>query len=379
MKENKRFNRRESLTEHYYYNDFGYRKTENQSIYNGYVKCKLVHKEQFSLIIVDLFCIENDMDLLWFQPLAFTANHLYKDKDVIYNYVAVDVSCGNNARLEFRNIDYIKSYPDGSQLHRCQIHGASDLKEYSTGHAYKDENNNLLIKLYHHTKVEFGKLIEAGSKFKLSTWNIQGTKANEKKGFLYFTALDNVRTNGDLIQIAMSSDGKIYHMTDGDDLSNFANYSPLKFYELYRHRVLQLKVYRENSTNRNYKMNFYVASHLLSPQHIYKHFLADTGIYYEICKPFIYRICCADKNDYITFKDSLIFEVSSLHSSNYIIMGDCSTKDGLAAPYNEDDTAHIFKIEHASDLSVLDFWFTYSNSDLFSDKFADLEMYVEPK
>lgn len=53
-------------------------------------------------------------------------------------------------------------------------------------------------------------------------------------------------------------------------------------------------------------------------------------VYYEIVSPFIYRI---------------VSESNKPKSFDYIIVGDCQTISELEAPYNEENTEEILKIE----------------------------------
>ena len=58
---------------------------------------------------------------------------------------------------------------------------------------------------------------------------------------------------------------------------------------------------------------------------------------------------------------------------DYVVIGDAQTVDGLAAPFNEENTSHIFKFEQLQkDPGLLRFWFKYGNSDRYSG--VDVEM-----
>jgi hypothetical protein len=54
---------------------------------------------------------------------------------------------------------------------------------------------------------------------------------------------------------------------------------------------------------------------------------------------------------------------------DYVVVGDATTVEGLAAPYDEEDTRFLLKIERpATGTNMLEFWFGHENQDLYSDK-----------
>ena len=63
---------------------------------------------------------------------------------------------------------------------------------------------------------------------------------------------------------------------------------------------------------------------------------------------------------------------------DYVIVGDATTVAGLAAPYNEEETSHIWKIERAPDQStMLDFWMEHGNTDHFSGKTPEMQQFKD--
>ena len=67
--ENRRFNRAESSTEHYYYEEYGTNGVGDAE-YDGWIKCRLLHGHGYSLIVPDQLYLEQN-ELRWIQPLAF--------------------------------------------------------------------------------------------------------------------------------------------------------------------------------------------------------------------------------------------------------------------------------------------------------------------
>ena len=71
-KENHRFNRLEIGSKHFYLEQFGTKLPEH-NFYDGFIKCKLAHSTQGSVIIPDQIYLKGKF-LLWIQPLAFSPN-----------------------------------------------------------------------------------------------------------------------------------------------------------------------------------------------------------------------------------------------------------------------------------------------------------------
>ncbi len=58
----------------------------------------------------------------------------------------------------------------------------------------------------------------------------------------------------------------------------------------------------------------------------------------------------------------------------YQVVGLATELDGLEAPFDEEDTKYLFKIEPLnSDMNILRFWFEHSNCNLYSSKNIDLQ------
>jgi len=150
------------------------------------------------------------------SALSVRPNIIEKFEDHIHCRFNVDVSCGNRLNVSFTNRDLVRHLRDGSELYRCSFQGPADLSDFATGSSIVEEGTPPLITLYHHTKPETKGKIVASKEFWLSMWNIQGTKRKlTNVGYVYFTALDRVKFDADLLAIAMSSNGHIDMWVDG--------------------------------------------------------------------------------------------------------------------------------------------------------------------
>lgn len=369
MEQNRKFNRVETERSHVYINALGGEPLGDHS-HPGYLKCKLVHERGSSVIVPDQIYLEGD-PLLWIQPLSFLANMIVKDEEDIRCRFYVDISCGQVVRLEFNDSDLVAALEDGSQLFRCRIIGPEDLPTYATGTARLQDGSKPYLDLFHHTTEGARSGILSSQHFRLSAWNIQGNKKLTNVGYAYFTCLDEIKFDGDLTQIAMASDGVIHLMRD--DFVQPPYLGP-DWKTRYKDDILELKVYRESTPNRTATIRCSVAASDLGPQHILAHQPRASAVYYQICCPFIYRVGVELGNVLDLNTTSMEVGSEKLKRFDYIVIGDATSLEGLKAPYDEENTAQVFKIERVPEgQSILDFWMTQSNRDHFSGKKTELQ------
>ncbi|MDD3343326.1 MAG: hypothetical protein PHR87_07115 [Sulfurospirillaceae bacterium] len=344
---NTNYNRIEENGKHVYLNDFG-EPTIGRHEYDGYIKLKLFHMEHGSIIIPDQIYLKYRDRLLWIQPLFFTANILCKCDDAVLYTQYIDISCGQRIKITTSKKQFIHKLKDNSFLYECKIFGLQHLQKYTTGKAQLVDNIPYLS-LYHHTNKEAKENIIKTQEFWTSTWNIQGIKKTTNISFLYLTPLDKIIYREDLEQIAMSSQGKLGFRLD-------QNNSP-------KADVI-LKVARESTENRTHTLNYWVNSSELLSQPIYEHTFGS--VYYEIVSPFIHRIGSEISKTVLICEDKLI--PKNHKNLDYVVLGDCTKAKGLEAPYDEENTSEILKIQNIDDsIEIFDFWFNSGNSPLYSN------------
>ena len=367
----KHFNRIKEEVDNIYIPQYG-AKSRFDEKYNGYVKCKLIHSINDSLIFADqIFLPKNKTEFYWIQPLTILANLLCEDKDndVIYCMFHIDISVGNTLRIDFSNKDWICNFDDDSSLFKCIINGPKHILEYATGTGYFS-NNTPYLKLFHHTTSNCKSLILESNTLKPSKWNIQGTKSLTNIHYAYFTCLDKIEKDADLTQIAMASNGFISLLADNINIPPILS---SKDFERYKDYILNLKIYRESTYNRTATIEFLINATLLSPKHLWKHLPKDEFVFYEICMPFIYRIGMKP-NSTINLDSIIIDKQEDMKMFGYQVVGLATEIKGLEAPFDEENTEHVFKIEPLnSNLNILNFWFENTNSDQFSNKNIDMQ------
>jgi hypothetical protein len=365
IKKNLAFNRLEG-TDHHYLSALG-GILDTSTGYSGLIKVKLCHSEGKSVIVPDLIFLQTGGQWKWMQPFSFLACSLVKQSsEDITCTLFIDIASGFSIKILINKEGFVRSYHDGAQLYKCQIAGPPNLLEIATGNAKTDERWNFKITLFHHTKNEFRDLIEAGRHFRLSKWNIQGTKELINVGYVYFTCLPKIEKNNDLVQIAMATNGEIILLRDNFDLP--ATYQR-EFLDDHPDDVLKITVYRESTLNRTAALEMDIPVETIAPQHIHFHKPTGQAVYYAVCNPFIYRVG-RHTNAVLEFEGNEVqgFDGDSA-VAKHIVVGDCTKKEGLWAPFDEEETRQIFKIEFFEDnVTFHDFWFSNGNSDLFSDK-----------
>jgi len=324
--------------------------------YEGFLKCKLVHSQGFSVIVPDLIYIMDDSEnFTWFQFYSFMANQLTKfDDKEIFGSVCVDIAFGNTLRLTIQHEWHVANFQDHSNLFKCRITGIDNLMDYSTGKG-KLINGIPYIYLYHHTVPDTKQLILESSNYRGSLWNYQGTKTLTNICYAYFTSLDTIQKTNDLKMIAMANNGEMHLVVDVTK------------------EIVPINVYRDNANNRTATLKQLIDTTIILNNHIWMHTHDDNGtIYYELCSPFIYRVGLEPKTT-LPFVNETIDRVDNIKTTGYIILGDSTTKLGLLAPFDEEHTTHLFKIEpfYTLKTNILKFWFDNGNKDLYTDKDVD--------
>lgn len=359
---NKRFNRTETDLEHYYLDNTQPRCGEEFE-HAGYLKCKLVHGQGFSIVIPDLILLETPATV-WIQPLMFLPNAFLKSDNSIAGRFYMDISCGQTLQVDFKNSGYLCRYADGSELFECTITGPQDLHEYSTGEYEWGDHHQILLHLYHHTTESARESILESGSFRLSQWNIQGNKRLKNIGYVYFTCLPEIKRDGDLHQIAMASNGTMHLIIDGVPVPPVLREGDLN---QYRDQILELEVYRENTHNRQATILLKIDAGYLSPQHILWHCPPAGAVYYEVARPFIYRIGLPPNEQWSIDPQALVADYTHVKRFDYVVIGTATSVAGLRAPYDEEETKEIAKVQATTASgNMLDFWFDEANSDHFS-------------
>jgi hypothetical protein len=348
MKKNLRFNRVETKSNRFYLNEFTASRELGCIRYKGYVKCKLVHHQTFSTIVPDQIYFESAGRLLWIQPLYFLPSTVFFDETSGFCRLNIDVSHGLRIVVQFKNNDVCYRLRDGSLVYRCELISTPMLASHATGLARLSPNGPR-IKLFHHTTHSAKRSILKSSEFWSSTWNMQGVKRLENISFLYLTPLNDVAYESDLREIAMSSEGCLRLRLD-DNYTNIPD--------------VQLTVYRESATNRTQSIESWIDADLLSPQHVYWHKPSNEPAYYQVVCPFVHRIGVKSSTN-VKIQNSGLTPVAPKFI-NFLVVGDATTIQGLNAPYDEESTPDVWRIDRMKDdEEFIAYWRDHGNTQIF--------------
>ncbi|MBC7451249.1 MAG: SEC-C domain-containing protein [Cytophagales bacterium] len=369
---NTHFNRYESNIDHHYakfeYSNFKY---ESVSAKIGRIKCRLVHSKGNSIIVPEFILLGNGG---WIQPLFFTAPYLINMDNDQLCYLYIDIQEGETLKIQFYASAFKRAFSDKSHLYECQIFGPPDIEKYTCG-VYAVVNDNLFLHLYHHTNDVGFDGINGSNSLWSSRWNYRGSKECINYNFLYFTHIPEIKYDSDLITVAMSKDGRMDYQIDS---FNPPRPMPENFREVYEDYIYTAQVYRSTSSDRNCTIEFDIPIESIDLKHLYLH-NQGKDFFYEVCFPYIHRIKSQPKSIiYFNNKFAIENKPPIIHS-DYAIVGDTGFKDGLASPFEEEDTTFIFKIEDCGDQTIHEYWFTHFNTDLFSGKNIDILKVQEVK
>jgi hypothetical protein len=104
---------------------------------------------------------------------------------------------------------------------------------------------------------------------------------------------------------------------------------------------------------------------------VWRHDANDQPVYYKTAHQQIFRIGI-EPGTVLPFEDdTIIVSQASLKHFEYVVLGYANTKAGLVAPFDEEETRELFKIERCDDL--FEFWKSHPNRDLCAPKDVDLQ------
>lgn len=319
------------------------------------LKVKLAHAEGTTLLVPDLIAADLN-GWHWFAPKFFTACWLQFAGQFGVAAIGVDFSeAGPRVLVKFASTQFVRRYEDGAQLYRCFVCGAraAALMAQAAGRCEVSEAHDILLTLHHHTTDAAASAIAQSRHFRGSAWNIQGTRKLRNVEFAYFTSLPRITHDLHLQRIGMASNGWMHFLpTNGS--------AP--------HDVISIPVYRESTLNRRATLNVKISAAAITSQHVYRHSPRGEPTYYEICHPEILRVGLVPGTT-LAFDGSVTnAATASLKRFDYVVLGDADTREGLLAPYDEEETRSVLHIERCDSITFFEFWRRHANSDQVSGR-----------
>ena len=361
-KDDLRFNRITKPGERQYLYEYARGRINGNNEYDGFIKCKLAHNRGYSLIIPDQIYADIGGQTHWFQPLYYSGCFISNYGTYGQCQLSVDISHCQVLNIQFSTQNLTHRLNDCSLVYRCKIRAPRYIYRYATGKAKLDQHGPR-IRLFHHTNQKAKNSILEGGEYRSSEWNIQGTKKLTNIGYLYLTSLPRIEFDEDLGVIAMASDGRLGFRTDLNTSG-----SP----------DLVLTVYRESTDKRTETLAHWVDASILSTQPAYRHQHPGSFGYHEVVCPFVHRIGVEHGTTVAISRSGI--DPRSPKDFGYAVVGDATTTPGLAAPYDEEHTGDLFKIECIEDgADIIKFWIANANSDQFSNKSFEAAELVAPE
>ena len=220
--------------------------------------------------------------------------------------------------------------------------------------------------LYHHTNEAGEAGIKSSGEIWSSAWNIQGTTELKNIAYGYFSCIPKIENIHHVREIAMSDDGIIHFLPTNAPLdAQFAH---------------PLKVYRQTTADRNHSLKFWVNAETVSPSHLWLHRPMSQSAYYEIVLPKVFRIG-VEPGQTIPFRGTaLTLKPENCKNLAYVIVGDADTQEGLTAPYHEEETLHLAKVDAIPlGTEIIGRWYEMQNSHLFPDMKVELAELIKDR
>lgn len=318
---------------------------------DGLVKVRLVHAVHGSVLLPDHILLR-DAAPFWLQPQWVYAPVLHfasKASTVLYVGVANKVHADPIVEVHFDGGGLVADLPDRSQLYECHVKASVDVSPFRAGRWRPRSDGGVNLRLYHHTTKANKKSILASREIWGSRWNFQGNKKLLNCSYAYFTSLQRISGRADLKRIGMAHDGRLALRLDQ---------TPTGFPP-----DIVLPVYRESTDNRTDTVSLWVPAEHVAPSHVWKH--TTDRVTYEVTHPWTYRIGMAPDGRYAFAGDNAAFAQPDLKRFQYLVLGDCRTKEGLAAPYDEESTSETFLIEELGGETLFGFWCEHANQSLW--------------
>ena len=323
---------------------------------HGYMKCRLIHMDGRSVVQPDVLIADN-FQKRFYLPKFFDPNQIAFFENGADDFCRLTLVTENAValRVGFFKDDKVKTCPDGSVIYKCvftKIDGAESPK--AMGH-WRRRGGGFQLKLFHHTNEQGYRGITASSEIWGSRRNIQGNLWLNNIAYGYFTSLPQIKTEPDLLEIAMSSSG-----LTGLIPTN-APYHPLY--------ATMVSIPQQTAAQRSHALAFWVDCELLAPNHLWIHRPMERPAYYEVVLPKVFRVGIQPDASLRIGKQEIQVPIQSRKLFQYVIVGDADTHDGLQAPYHEEETTSVAVIEPLeNDDDIITCWKRLSNTNQFDGR-----------
>ena len=322
----------------------------------GFIKCRLLHMNGISVIQPDILFGDNSRKG-FFSPRFFDPNQISFFEDGIDDFCRLTLVTSNKVclRVAFYKRDWLATNPDGSAIYRCvygKVDGPSPPKPDGR---WRRRGSKFQLFLYHHTDRDGAKGIATSHTLWGSRRNIQGNLWLRNISYGYFTCIDKIKSEIELLEIAMSSSG-----LTGLVPTN-APYHPLYA------RMIRIPV--QMAAQRSEALGFWIDSALIAPNHLWLHKPLDKPAYYEIVLPKVFRVGVRAGANLNIIGNEISVPTNDRKIFEYVIVGNAEDYYGLEAPYHEEDTTSLALIDKlAHDEEIIGCWKRKANTNQFDGR-----------
>ncbi len=137
-----------------------------------------------------------------------------------------------------------------------------------------------------------------------------------------------------------------------------------------------MTVDRSSTRDRDATIPVWLPVGLISPNHLLR-FVPPDGAYYEVVLPEVVRVGLQPGRSLAIQDDRVTADAGDLRTFDYVICGDASTTEGLAAPYDEENTRQVLHLENLQVEDVFEFWLRNMNTDQVTGRDPDPRL-LEP-
>lgn len=335
-------------------------------VHHGYLKCRLVHMEDRSFVLPDVIMIEGATNG-YYSPQFFHPNHLSwfgGDGSADFCRLRVEVLGQVDFDVIFFGSKVVKHCDDGSFIYECGIKTVGTNILPAAQGCWRRCDERFELALYHHTTKAGAAGINESQELWSSAWNIQGTCELKNVAYGYFTCIPIMDSMWHLQEVAMAENGQaLFLPTNAPNDAQFA---------------VTLDVYQRTVRDIEVPLQFWVDVETLSPSYLWLHVPTNAATYYEVVLPKVFRVGTKPGQTIPIRGDQLEMAPKDCHNFDYVIVGDGDTHDGLIAPYREEETLQLAKVDHIpSGIEIIQRWYQQRNTALFDGISVEVAALVE--
>ncbi len=331
----------------------------------GYIKCRLVHLADKSFVVPDVL-LASGLRKRFFSPKFFQPNQiLWFGGDDSGDFCRFVITLGGHVdvNVAFFRRSVVKQCEDNSFIYKCAFGPVQEGKSLEAQGEWRRRNDQFEIALYHHTNAAGEAGIRASKEIWSSPWNIQGVRKLTNVAYGYFTSLTRIRTIFDLWEIAMSDSGVTHFLpTNAPPDAQYAHV---------------LDVYRQDRSDRNRPLRFWVNLEVIAPNHLWVYRPEGKATYYEIVLPRVFRVAVEPSRTLPIRGTMLDVKPSDCKRLGYVIVGDADTENGLKAPFHEEETLELAKIDEIpKGTEIIGHWHNMQNRFIYEGMKVELNQFA---